>query len=171
MGLYWWGSLKLFSEVRTPRHLSPLDATLPITQRHTGIQGAISMVYRYHHTANPPEFFKTIVSTRNTLGNRIGDSLPYPCVHYLQQHQANLDLRKKLREHNVYSYATWAGSKSPDALIQYTRESVARTAIDFKLYISFVLLLVLLLHTGIVLVSSTKWHRLSFPEKRKENTV
>lgn len=51
--------------------------------------------------------------------------------------------------------------------IQYTRESVARTAIDFKLYISFVLLLVLLLHTGIVLVSSTKWHSLSFPEKEK----
>ena len=77
-----------------------------------------------------------------------------------------------MREHNVYSYATWAGSKSPDALIQYTRESVARTAIDFKLYISFVLLLVLLLHTGIVLVSSTKWHCLSFPEKeKKENTV
>ena len=30
------------------------------------------------------------------------------------------------------------------------------------------LLLVLLLHTGIVLVSSTKWHRLSFPEKEKK---
>ena len=73
-----------------------------------------------------------------------------------------------MREHNVYSYATWAGSKSPDAIIQYTRESVARTAIDFKLYISFVLLLVLLLHTGIVLVSSTKWHSLSFPEKEKK---
>ena len=30
------------------------------------------------------------------------------------------------------------------------------------------LLLVLLLHTGIVLVSSTKWHRLSFPEKEEK---
>lgn len=45
--------------------------------------------------------------------------------------------------------AEWIGAR----FIQYTRESVARTAIDFKLYIS---------NSAITSTTTTYWHRLSF---------
>lgn len=46
-------------------------------------------------------------------------------------------------------------------------EGIKAHSKDLSYTLVIVLLLVLLLHTGIVLVSSTKWHRLSFPEKEK----
>lgn len=46
-------------------------------------------------------------------------------------------------------------------------EGIKAHSKDLNYTLAIVLLLVLLLHTGIVLVSSTKWHCLSFPEKEK----